>query len=124
MSRHDGALGAACAARSPDEVTAAHDARAKGHDAEMAKAGYLHPSLGRALLARKGAYARLSRAVLEEPLAYQDGFFAGVILTGGFTTGRTGAEALPELIRIAAPYLSMPGEVATTPLVAVALRVG
>lgn len=204
MAEHDGALGAVYAARSPDEVAAAYDAWAEGYDDEMAKAGYRHPSIGLALLARylssgaaplldagvgtglagpwfgimgwpevwgidisegmlavaarKGAYARLSRAVLGQPLAFQDGFFAGVISTGVFTTGHVGAEALPELVRITAPggvivltvkgslweggfaaalqalpvqmleltapYVSMPGEAATTPSVAVALRVG
>ncbi len=107
--------------------------------------------------ARKGCYARLSRAVLGEPLAFADGQFAAVISTGVFTTGHVGAEALPELVRITAqggvivltvkgtlweggfaavlqalpldvlevtePYVSMPGEAATTPSRAVALRV-
>jgi predicted TPR repeat methyltransferase len=203
MAEHDGALGAVYAAKTPDEVAAAYDLWAEGYDAEMAKAGYRHPSIGLALLARhlpkgaaplldagvgtglagpwfgivgypevwgvdisegmlkvaarKGCYARLSRAVLGEPLAFADGQFAAVISTGVFTTGHVGAEALPELVRITAqggvivltvkgtlwdsgfaaavdalpvevlevtdPYVSMPGEAATTPSRAVALRV-
>ncbi len=110
-----------------------------------------------AVAARKGCYARLSRAVLGERLDFADGAFAAVISTGVFTTGHVGAEALPELVRITArggvivltvkgtlweggfaqalraqavevlevsdPYVSMPGEAATTPSVAVAVRV-
>lgn len=203
MAEHDGALGAVYAARTPEEVAAAYDLWAEGYDAEMAKAGYRHPSIGLALLARylpkgaapvldagvgtglagpwfgilgypqvwgvdisegmlavaarKGCYARLARAVLGEPLEFADGQFAAVISTGVFTTGHVGAEALPELVRITAPggvivltvkgtlwdggfatalqalpvevlevtapYVSMPGEAATTPSRAVALRV-
>jgi predicted TPR repeat methyltransferase len=203
MAEHDGALGAVYAARTPGEVAAAYDLWAEGYDAEMAKAGYRHPSIGLALLARylpkgaapvldagvgtglagpwfgilgypqvwgvdisegmlavaarKGSYARLARAVLGEPLEFADGQFAAVISTGVFTTGHVGAEALPELVRITArggvivltvkgtlwdggfaaavqalpvevlevtaPYVSMPGEAATTPSRAVALRV-
>lgn len=202
MTGHDGHLGAVYDAKAPDEVAAAYDAWAEGYDAEMAKAGYRHPTIGLALLARhlprgaapildagvgtglagawygilgwpevwgvdisegmlgvaarKGTYARLSRAVLGEPLAFADGQFAAVISTGVFTTGHVGAEALPELIRITAPggvivltvkgtlwdggfeaalmaqpvelleltapYVSMPGDAATTPSRAVALR--
>jgi predicted TPR repeat methyltransferase len=110
-----------------------------------------------AVAARKGCYARLSRAVLGEPLEFADGAFAGVICTGVFTTGHVGAEALPELVRItapggvmvltvkgtlwdggfeaalralpvemlevSAPYVSMPGDAATTPSRAVVCRV-
>lgn len=109
--------------------------------------------------AAKGAYARLSRAVLGETLPFADGQFAAVISTGVFTTGHVGAEALPELVRITRqggpivltvketlwqgqmaaavaglagatlvettdPYISMPGDPATTPSRAVVLRVG
>ncbi len=203
MAEHEGPLGAVYAARSAAEVAAAYDAWAEGYDAEMARAGYRHPSIGLALLARylprgagpvldagvgtglagpwfgilgwpevwgvdisegmlavaarKGCYAHLSRAMLGEPLAFADGAFAAVISTGVFTTGHVGAEALPELVRITrpggvivltvkgrlwesgfaaalgalplevlevtAPYVSMPGEAATTPSVAVAVRV-
>lgn len=203
MAEHEGALGAVYAAKTPEEIAAAYDAWAEGYDAEMAKAGYRHPSIGLALLARylprgaapildagvgtglagpwfrimgwpevwgvdisegmlqvagrKGAYACLSRAVLGERLDFADGQFAAVISTGVFTTGHVGAEALPELVRITAkggvivltvkgtlwdggfaaafraqpvdllevtdPYVSMPGEAATTPSRAVAVRV-
>ena len=202
-SGHDGHLGAVYAAKAPEQVAAAYDAWAEGYDAEMAAAGYRHPTIGLALLARhlprgaaplldagvgtgltgawfaimgwpevwgvdisegmlavaarKGSYARLSRAVLGQPLTFADGQFAGVISTGVFTTGHVGAEALPELVRITRPggvmvltvkgtlwdggfaaalralpvdllevtepYVSMPGEAATTPSRAVALRV-
>ncbi|MCB6178490.1 class I SAM-dependent methyltransferase [Rhodobacter sp. Har01] len=203
MAEHGGHLGAVYDAKAPQEVAAAYDAWAEGYDAEMAKAGYRHPSIGLALLARhlprgegpildagvgtglagpwfgilgwpevwgvdisegmlkvaarKGAYARLSRAVLGEPLDFPDARFAAVISTGVFTTGHVGAEALPELVRItrpggvivltvkgtlwdggfaealkalpvdrlevSEPYVSMPGDPATTPSRAVALRV-
>lgn len=199
---HEGALGAVYAAQAPEEVAAAYDQWAESYDAEMAQAGYRHPSIGLALLARhlprgaaplldagvgtglagpwygimgwpevwgvdisqgmlavaarKGAYARLSRAVLGEKLEFTDGQFAGIISTGVFTTGHVGVEALPELVRIlrpggvmvltvkgtlwdsgfavalleaglqtlevTAPYVSMPGEAATTPSRAVAVR--
>lgn len=203
MADHEGALGAVYAAKSAEEVAAAYDAWAEGYDDEMARAGYRHPSIGLALLARhlvkgaspildagvgtglagpwfgimgwpevwgvdisegmlkvaarKEAYAHLSRAVLGERLGFADGQFAAVISTGVFTTGHVGAEALPELVRITAkggvivltvkgtlwdggfaealrshpvdllevtaPYVSMPGEAATTPSRAVAVRV-
>ena len=199
---HEGALGAVYAAQAPDEVAAAYDAWAESYDAEMAQAGYRHPSIGLALLARhlprgaaplldagvgtglagpwygimgwpevwgvdisegmlavaarKDAYTRLSRAVLGQKLDFTDEQFAGIISTGVFTTGHVGVEALPELVRIlrpggvmvltvkgtlwdsgfavalmeaglqtlevTAPYVSMPGEAATTPSRAVALR--
>jgi predicted TPR repeat methyltransferase len=203
MAEHDGHLGAVYGASTPQEVAATYDAWADSYDAEMAAAGYRHPTIGLALLARhlprgaaplldagvgtgltgawfgimgwpqvwgvdisegmlavaagKGSYARLSRAVLGQPLEFADGQFAGVISTGVFTTGHVGAEALPELVRITAkggvivltvkgtlwdggfetalraqpvevlevtaPYVSMPGEAATTPSLAVAVRV-
>lgn len=203
MAEHAGALGAVYAAKTADEVAAAYDGWAEGYDAEMAAAGYRHPTIGLALLARhlpkgaapildagvgtgltgawfaimgwpevwgidispgmlavaarKGSYAQLSRAVLGQPLAFGDGQFAAVISTGVFTTGHVGTEALPELLRITrsggvivltvkgtlwdqgfeaalralpvnllevtAPYVSMPGEAATTPSRAVAMRV-
>lgn len=203
MAEHEGALGAVYAARTAAEVAAAYDAWAEGYDGEMARAGYRHPSIGLALLARhlpkgaapvldagvgtglagpwfgilgypevwgvdisdgmlavaarKGAYARLSRAVLGERLDFADGQFAAVISTGVFTTGHVGAEALAELCRITRsggvivltvkgtlwdggfeaalrslpvdllevtdPYVSMPGEAATTPSRAVVARV-
>jgi len=202
MAEHGGHLGAVYGATAPEDVAAAYDAWAESYDAEMAQAGYRHPAIGLALLARhlapgaapildagvgtgiagqwfgimgwpevwgvdisegmlavaarKGAYARLSRAVLGERLDFPDHHFAAVISTGVFTTGHVGAEALPELIRITrargiivltvkgtlwdggfaaaladlpvdlveltAPYVSMPGEAATTPSRAVVLR--
>jgi predicted TPR repeat methyltransferase len=50
--QHDGHLGAVYGAKAPEEVAAAYDAWAEGYDAEMARAGYRHPSVGLALLAR------------------------------------------------------------------------
>src|SRR5690606_38939398 len=110
-----------------------------------------------AVAGRKGAYARLEKAVLGEALRFADGQFAAVISTGVFTTGHVGPEALPELIRVTAkggvmvltiketlwsqgfetalrgsavellevtePYVSMPGDAATTPSLAVVCRV-
>ena len=49
---HDGHLGAVYDARAPEEVAAVYDAWASTYDAEMAKAGYRHPAVGLALLAR------------------------------------------------------------------------
>lgn len=201
--KHEGYLGAVYEAKEASEVAAAYDAWAETYDAEMAQAGYRHPSIGLALLARhlpagtgpildagvgtglagpwfgilgwtevwgvdistgmlavaekKGVYRHLSRAVLGEALDFDDGQFAAVISTGVFTTGHVGAEALPELIRITRsggvlvltiketiwnggfaealagrsalelvestePYISMPGEAATSPSRAVVLR--
>jgi predicted TPR repeat methyltransferase len=202
--QHDGYLGAVYAAHDKAEVAAAYDAWAETYEAEMRQAGYRHPSVGLALLARylprgagpvldagagtgligewlailgypevealdlsagmlavaerKRVYSRLTQAALGEPLPFGDGSFAAVVSTGVFTTGHVGAEALPELFRICrpggvivltvkmavwddgidrwlatrgieriettAPYVSMPGEAATTPSLAVALRVG
>ncbi|QYK39845.1 MAG: class I SAM-dependent methyltransferase [Paracoccaceae bacterium] len=50
--RHEGHLGAVYDARAPDEVAALYDGWAATYDAEMARAGYRHPSVGLALLAR------------------------------------------------------------------------
>jgi len=202
MAEHDGHLGAVYGAKAPEEIAAVYDAWAETYDAEMAEAGYRHPTIGMALLARhlpkgagpildagvgtgltgawfgilgwtdvhgidisegmlavaarKGAYARLSRAVLGGPLDMADGAYAAVISTGVFTTGHVGAEALPELLRILRPggvlvltvketlwqggfetalkglpldlleitdpYVSMPGEAATTPSLALVAR--
>ena len=55
---HEGALGAAYDAKTPQEVASLYDDWAKTYDAEMAKAGYRHPSICLALFARhmpKGA---------------------------------------------------------------------
>jgi predicted TPR repeat methyltransferase len=202
MSGHDGHLGAVYQASGTDELAAHYDAWSDTYDAEMAKAGYRHPSIGLALLARhaprgtgpvldagcgtgllgdwlgllgfapvegldlssgmlaqaarKGSYARLTQAALGGPLPFAQGAFAAVISTGVFTTGHVGAEGLPELTRIlrsggvmvltvklplweviqpalrsdpgldlvetTAPYLSMPGDPATVPSCACAVR--
>lgn len=50
--QHDGHLGAVYEARAPEEVAAVYDGWAATYDAEMAKAGYRHPAIGLALLAR------------------------------------------------------------------------
>lgn len=50
--QHDGHLGAVYQARAPEEVAAVYDGWAATYDAEMAKAGYRHPAIGLALLAR------------------------------------------------------------------------
>ncbi len=50
--KHDGHLGAAYAARAPQQIAAVYDGWAETYDAEMAKAGYRHPAVGLALLAR------------------------------------------------------------------------
>ena len=196
---HDGHLGAVYGAKSPADVAALYDAWATSYDAEMAAAGYRHPAIGLALLARharpgpvldagcgtgllgdwlgimgygpvtgfdlsegmlarahaKGAYAALVQAALGAPLPFEDGTFAATICTGVFTTGHVGAEGLPELVRVirpggalvltvkttlwdagfgdavratpglrlaevTAPYVSMPGEIATVPSLAFA----
>ena len=52
MAKHDGALGAVYEAKGTDEVAALYDGWADTYDAEMAKAGYRHPAIGLALLAR------------------------------------------------------------------------
>jgi predicted TPR repeat methyltransferase len=49
---HEGALGAVYEARTPEEVAQLYDGWASTYDAEMAKAGYRHPSICLALLAR------------------------------------------------------------------------
>jgi SAM-dependent methyltransferase len=50
--RHEGHLGAVYDARAPEQVAALYDSWAATYDAEMAAAGYRHPSVGLALLAR------------------------------------------------------------------------
>jgi predicted TPR repeat methyltransferase len=201
--QHGGHLGAVYGAEDKAQVAAAYDAWAETYEAEMRAAGYRHPSVGLALVARhlprgagpvldagagtgligewlsilgypevealdlsagmlavaarKGVYSHLTQAALGDPLPYADGQFAAVVSTGVFTTGHVGAEALPELLRITrkggvivltvkltvweggiegwlatngvariettAPYVSMPGEAATTPSLATVLRV-
>lgn len=51
-SHHSGALGAVYDAKAPEEVAALYDGWAATYDAEMATAGYRHPSICLALLAR------------------------------------------------------------------------
>lgn len=147
--KHEGALGAVYQAKRPEEIAALYDGWAETYDAEMAAAGYRHPSICLALLsrhlapgagpvldagagtgvlgawlgvmgyspvegldispgmlavaARKGGYARLRQLALGGPLPYADGYFAGVVSAGVFTTGHVGAEGLDELLRICAP---------------------
>ncbi|MDE2385007.1 MAG: methyltransferase domain-containing protein [Alphaproteobacteria bacterium] len=58
MAKHEGALGAVYDAKGKEEVAALYDGWAGSYDEEMAKAGYRHPTIGLALLARhlpKGA---------------------------------------------------------------------
>jgi predicted TPR repeat methyltransferase len=58
MSKHDGFLGAVYDAKGTGDVAALYDKWAETYDAEMAQAGYRHPSICLALLARhlpKGA---------------------------------------------------------------------
>lgn len=50
--QHDGHLGAVYEAKGPAEVAALYDRWAGTYDAEMAAAGYRHPSIALALLAR------------------------------------------------------------------------
>lgn len=50
--QHDGHLGAVYGAQAPDEVAAAYDAWADSYEAEMRAAGYRHPAIALALLAR------------------------------------------------------------------------
>ena len=50
--KHHGALGAAYAAKRPEEVAALYDRWAETYDADMSAAGYRHPTICLALLAR------------------------------------------------------------------------
>jgi Methylase involved in ubiquinone/menaquinone biosynthesis len=49
---HEGALGAVYAAKRPEEIAALYDGWADTYDAEMAAAGYRHPTICLALLSR------------------------------------------------------------------------
>lgn len=49
---HDGHLGAVYAAARPEELAAGYDAWAESYEADMARAGYRHPAVCLALLAR------------------------------------------------------------------------
>jgi ubiquinone/menaquinone biosynthesis C-methylase UbiE len=50
----------------------------------------------------KGCYTKLHRLALGSELPFADGYFAGVISSGVFTTGHVGPEGLDELVRITA----------------------
>ena len=50
--------------------------------------------------AKKKVYSKLHTLALGGALPFRDGYFAGIVSAGVFTTGHVGAEALPELIRI------------------------
>ncbi len=203
-AKHEGQLGSVYEAKSPEEIAALYDGWAGSYEAEMAQAGYRHPTICLALLARhlpkgagpildagagtgilgewlaiagypeaeaidlsegmlavaarKGVYRRLHRLALGQPLPFADGSFAGVVSAGVFTTGHVGSEGLDELVRICRPggvivltvkttlwtggfadhvagfaptlsiaeqtepYVSMPGEAATIPSLAVVLK--
>jgi predicted TPR repeat methyltransferase len=202
MAKHAGYLGAVYGAKGADAVADLYNKWAATYDAEMAAAGYRHPSIALALLARhlprgaaplldagagtgligqwlqimgypqvealdisegmlavaktKNCYCAFHVLGLGGPLPFADGQFAGIVSTGVFTSGHVGAEGLEELIRSCAsggvivltvkgalwdggfaahvaankrvrvvevtdPYVSMPGEAATTPSLAVAL---
>jgi SAM-dependent methyltransferase len=51
-SKHEGHLGAVYGAKRPEEIARIYDDWAASYDAEMARAGYQHPSICLALLAR------------------------------------------------------------------------
>ena len=70
---HSGHLGAVYDAKTPQDIAAGYDAWAASYDAEMAAAGYRHPTIALALLAR-----HLPRGV-------------GPILDAGVGTGLAGA---------------------------------
>jgi ubiquinone/menaquinone biosynthesis C-methylase UbiE len=50
--------------------------------------------------AKKKVYSKQHALALGGALPFKDGYFAGIVSAGVFTTGHVGAEALPELIRI------------------------
>jgi predicted TPR repeat methyltransferase len=204
MAKHDGFLGAVYDAKGAQDVAALYDQWASRYDVEMAQAGYRHPSICLALLARhvpkgaaplldagagtgligqwlaimgypsvealdisegmlavarsKNCYTAFHHLGLGGPLPFADGHFASIISAGVFTSGHVGPEGLGELIRVCRqggmlvltvkqtlwdsgfaaavlqnnriliveqtePYVSMPGETATTPSVGVVLKV-
>lgn len=51
-AQHDGHLGAVYAADSPEKIASGYDAWAETYEADMARAGYRHPAVCLALLAR------------------------------------------------------------------------
>ncbi len=147
--RHEGHLGAAYNAGGTAEVAELYDRWAQTYEDEMARAGYRHPGICLALVARhlprgsaplldagagtglvgqwlgiigyphvealdisdgmlavaerKGAYKALHRLALGDELPFVNGYFAGVVSAGVFTTGHVGAEGLDELVRITRP---------------------
>lgn len=196
MAKHGGYLGAVYEAKGTQDVAELYDKWAASYDAEMAAAGYRHPSIALALLARhvpkgaaplldagagtgligqwlqimgypevealdisegmlavaktKNCYSAFHVLGLGGPLPFADGQFAGIVSAGVFTSGHVGVEGLDELIRscesggvivltvkgtlwdggfeehvrgdkrvrlveVTEPYISMPGETATTP---------
>ncbi len=202
MAKHGGFLGAVYDATGTDAVAELYDKWATSYDAEMAVAGYRHPAIALALLARhlpkgaspvldagagtgligqwlqimgyplvealdisagmlavakaKNCYSAFHVLGLGGPLPFVDGQFAGIVSAGVFTSGHVGVEGLDELIRSCAgggvivltvkgtlwdsgfaehvaadtrvriaevtePYVSMPGEAATTPSLGVVL---
>ncbi len=202
MAKHDGFLGAVYEAKGAEAVAELYNKWAASYDAEMAAAGYRHPSIALALLARylpKGAaplldagagtgligqwlqimgYPQVEALDISEgmlavaktktcysafhvlglggPLPFADGQFAGILSAGVFTSGHVGVEGLDELVRscagggvivltvkgtlwdggfadhvaadrrvriveVTAPYISMPGDLATTPSLGVVL---
>jgi ubiquinone/menaquinone biosynthesis C-methylase UbiE len=146
--QHGGYLGDVYGAKDASAVAALYDKWAATYDAEMAKAGYRHPSIALALLARhlpkgaqplldagagtgligqwlqimgyrqvealdisegmlavarlKNCYSAFHVLALGGALPFGDGYFAGVISAGVFTTGHVGPEGLDELARICA----------------------
>lgn len=52
VEKNDGRLGDVYAARSAEEIAALYDGWAENYDADMARAGYRHPAIATALLAR------------------------------------------------------------------------
>jgi ubiquinone/menaquinone biosynthesis C-methylase UbiE len=206
-AKHKGFLGKVYKAKGAGDVASLYDKWAKTYDAEMAQAGYRHPSICLALLARhlskgegpildagagtgligewlkimgylhiealdisegmlevaksKHCYSAFHKLALGGPLPFPDGAFAGIISSGVFTSGHVGVEGLEELLRITKkggvivltvkgtlweeafhaytdelarsgrvtiaevtePYLSMPGDTATTPSLGVVLRI-
>lgn len=147
--KHGGALGAVYDAKTLEEVAALYDGWAETYDSEMAVAGYRHPSICLALLARRlkagdgpildagagtgvlgpwlgimgygpvealdispgmlavaakrGGYAKLHNLALGSALPFADGYFAGIVSAGVFTTGHVGPEGLDELLRVCRP---------------------
>ena len=56
-----------------------------------------------AVAARKRVYGALHNVALGGRLPFEDGYFAGIVSAGVFTTGHVGASALNDLLRITRP---------------------